>query len=472
MIQNSSSRRKPGSIGFIRSYAWVPAFAGMTVCLFFLISTPAYARDKILNIQEVKSPAGITAWLVTDHSVPVISLKFAFKNAGAVNDPPHKQGLARMASNTMDEGAGDLDSNSFQKELRDLSIDLHFDTTRDDFGGEVKTLTVNKDRAFELLALALTKPRFDTEAVDRMRAANQSRIRSSQSDPEWIAARLMNDIAFAGHPYAQNSGGTLSSLEKITPDDLRAFHKTLGKNNLVVTAAGDITKEQMAEILDKIFGALPEVSYQGRAQTALQNAGTVNVYKKDIPQTILEMIQPGIDHTDPDYETAQIMNFILGSSGFGSRLTEEIREKRGLTYGIYSAFLGMRLFDGMTVSTSTENKNAGAVVDLVKNEWKRIKSEPVSAKELADAKNYLIGSLPLAMTSTDKISELLLQMRLDNLPPDYLDQREAKIKTVTIADIQKTAQRILNEEKFTIIMVGAPENIKQYKSVNIVPNVE
>ncbi|MGQ0526518.1 MAG: M16 family metallopeptidase [Alphaproteobacteria bacterium] len=428
----------------------------------------------ILDIQEVKSPGGITAWLVEDHSVPVIALQFAFRGAGAINDPDDKQGLAQILSNTMDEGAGDLTSEVFQKELRDLSIDLSFNSTRDDFSGSVKTLTVNKTRAFELIKLALNAPRFDADPVARMIASNRSRILESLNDPDWIAARLMNDVAFEGHPYARNSGGTLSSLEKITPYDLREFHKTwLAKSNLVVAVAGDIKKEELASVLDKIFSALPaDAPAVKRPLFTLKNEGQTAIFKKDVPQSVIEIMQPGIDRADPDYHTAQVMNFILGSSGFGSRLTEIIREKRGLTYGIYSSLLDMNYFDGLSVSTSTDNKNVPEMLSLIKTEWDIMKTTKISDKELQDAKSYLIGALPLSLTSTDDIAGLLLALQTDNLPLNYLDLREQAIRKTTADDVQKLAQTLLNTNKMTAVIVGAPPGIKGAVFKDKIPNAE
>jgi zinc protease len=442
--------------------------------ILFISASTAFARDAVLNIQEVTSPGGIKAWLVEDHSVPVIALNFGFKGAGTLLDPADKQGLARMVSNTMDEGAGDLDAQAFQKELRDQSISLSFSATRDDFTGSVKTVNDHKDRAFELLKLALTQPRFEAEAIERMREANESRIRSSLSDPDWIAARILNDTIFEGHVYAQNSGGTLSTLKAITAEDIKAFHKNyLGKNNLVVAVAGDVTADELGRALDAVFGDLPVVTLPPvPAVKDQKNTGSVFLYSKDIPQSIIQIVQPGIDHRDPDYHLAQVMNFVLGSSGFGSRLTEEIREKRGLTYGIYSSFMSMRYFDGLSVNTSTENKNAGTMLDLIKKEWATMKAAPITAKELQDAQTYLIGSLPLSLTSTDDIADLMLGLRLDELPIDYLDAREQAIRSATPADILRVATKILDPDKMTVILVGKPEGVPEATTITTIPNAE
>jgi len=405
--------------------------------------------------------------------VPVIALKFSFKGTGAALDLPDKQGLTRLASNTMDEGAGDLDSQSFQKELRDLSITLRFGAGRDNFSGTLKTLTSNKKRAFELLNMALTKPRFDPEPVGRMIAANQSRIRSSLADPEWIAVRILNDSAFEDHPYALNSGGTLSTLQGITSIDLENFVKfRLGKNLLHVGAAGDITAEELAGILDQIFGSLPQVNLQQPEDFELQNQGKTFHYEKDIPQTIIEIIQPGIARNDPDYHVAQVMNFILGGGGFGSRLMAEAREKRGLTYGVYTGFYLAEHISGYSASTSTANINAKEMLEIIGREFKNMAAGPVSQEELETARSYLIGSLPLSLTSTDSIAGLLLSLQTDGLPVDYLEQRKEAINNTTAKDVLRVAKRILSPDKFVTVLVGMPQWVKPDKTIETIPNAE
>jgi len=448
------------------------------IMVMVMVMPSAMARDpgqSMLNIQEVKSASGLTAWLVEDHSIPVISLQFTFQNAGAVNDPADKQGLVRMLSNTMDEGAGDLDSQDFQQELRDKSISLGFRAGRDHFGGNVKTLSKYKARAFEMLKFALNTPRFDTAPVQRMRAANQSRIRSSIANPDWIAARIKNDRIFEGDSYAMNTGGTLSSLNTITVQDLRDFHKNhIGRDNLVVGVAGDITAAELATVLDDVFAALPNVQLPEPSQPlTLQNQGKIFLHEKDIPQTIIEIVQPGIDKNSPDYHKAQVMNYILGASGFGSRLMEEIREKRGLTYGIYSYYQHMDRFNGLNVGTSTENKNVPEMLSLITTEWDRMKTAPPREDEIKAAVNYLTGSLPLSLTSTDKISGIALSLQNDNLPIDYLDQRDRALRLVTAADVQNMAQSILNKDQMVTILVGNPDQTALDATViQELPNVE
>lgn len=430
------------------------------------------APSRFLDIQEVTSKGGITAWLVHDTSIPIIAMEFAFLNSGAKQDSKDKQGLARLLSNTMDEGAGKMDSQAFQKALRDYSITLRFSSGRDHFSGGLKTLSAYKDKAFNMLALALNEPRFDEDAIDRMRVSNISRVKNSISNPRWIAARLQNDIIYEGHPYALNSGGTITSLENITRADLKARHKALGRNSLVIGVSGDISAEDLKIQLDRIFGRLPEIEAPDVAKHDLTNAGEVYVFEKDIPQTVITIAQSGISRNDERYYSAKLMNFILGESGFGSRLMEEIREKRGLTYGIYSYFQDYDAADTLNVSTSTANENVDTMLDLIKAEWLRIQGEPVSDAELADAKSYIIGSLPLSLTSTASIASTVLSMQIDDLPIDYLDQRAEKFNAVSVEDVQNSAKVILNSDAFTTILVGKPTGFDNAQKITTLPNVE
>lgn len=432
------------------------------------------AMAGMLPIQTVTSNGNLTAWLVEDHTVPVVSLTFSFRGAGAVNDSEDKQGLSRMLSNTLDEGAGPLDSKAFQAALNDQSISLSFSASRDDFGGTLKTLSQNREEAFYLLRLALTKPHLEDEAVERMRAANISRIKGDMTDPNWMAARLVNDVIFQGHPYALNSGGTLTTLKNITASDLRKKATTqLTQDRLIVGVAGDITPEQLKLTLDKIFGELPEKSVSPKVtEVTFPSQDSTILYTKDIPQTVLEIVLPGIRMTDPDYFAAVVMNHILGGGGFGSRLTDVVREKNGLTYGINSDVSEMDHAALFTISTSTRNETVQTVLDLTKNEIERIKTAPVTEQELEDAKAYIIGSVPLGLTSTSQIAETLLTLQRYNLPVDFLDRREQAIRGVSKDDVSRVAARLLIPEKATTILVGQPKLSEKPRLVDRLSNVE
>ncbi len=440
----------------------------------FLLFVAAPAQAAILDIQQITSPQGIKAWLVEDHTVPVVSIRFQFKNAGAINDPKDKQGLSQIMSNTLDEGAGEMDSKAFQGALNDQSISLSFQSSRDDFGGSLKTLSKYRNEAFDLLTLALTKPRFDKAPVSRMIDSNLVRIRSSMTDPEWMNARLTNAVIYGDHPYAMNTGGTISSLPRITPDDLRAkFKSQLARDNLIVAVAGDMDASEVSMMLDKVFGQLPQTSkVQKIDDIVFDDQPSVTLYQQNIPQTIINMVIPGIKHTDPDFHAAEVMDFVLGSSGFGSRLTEEVREKRGLTYGIYSGLSEMNHSSILSIGTATRNEKADEVIQITKNVMESMTNAKITEKELKDAKSYLIGSVPLQLTSTDRISATLIGLLSDNLPADYLEQRAAAIEKLNLDDILRVSKRLLETKCVKIILVGHPMVGDHYKVVSSLPNVE
>lgn len=437
---------------------------------FLVLPSPARAQAKILNIQPVTSAKNVTAWLVEDHSVPVISLSFAFRGGMAL-DPDSKPGVARLASIMMDEGAGDMDSQSFQKALADDAIELRFSAGRDAFRGTLRTITTNKDKAFSLLALALSSPRFDADALTRMKEANSAEIRDSLSDPDWLAARAFNGTVFAGHPYARPGLGTLPAMARITSDDLHRFARgQLARNLLVVSAAGDITADELAAALDLVFGELPDISLTPEVRDiAVQHPGKTVFYPFDVPQTFIMAGHDGIRQDDPSWHAAQLVLYTLGGGGFESRLMNVIREERGLTYGVSAGLSVMDHAALVQVDTSTANRNAGEVVRLIRQEWQKMASHGPTAEELADAKAYLTGALPLQLTSTPAIAEVLTGMQLDRRGVDYINERNSLLETVTPDDAKASARTLLRADRLTTVLVGRPEGIDSFDMTLSVP---
>lgn len=412
------------------------------------------------NIQVVTSPGGITAWLVEDHMVPVISMQFAFRGGSAL-DPVAKAGLANLVASTLDEGAGDMDAETFHQTLEDQSIYLSFSASRDEFRGGIKTLKTNANEAWRLLNLSLTQPRFDEDEVARVKEQIASDIQHNYSDPQWVAYRTMNNTIFAGHPYHLPSQGFENTVHKITAEDLRAWvHDRLGRDQLLVSVAGDISAAELAPVLDQIFGALPEKAkaYQLPAAT-LAGTGKNYVVHRKIPQTRLIMVQQGISRSDPDWHAATIMNYVLGGGGFNSRLMLEVREKRGLTYGVDTQLQNYDRANMLMVGAATANANAAEAIRIIKEEWQKMADHGISADELKDAQTYLTGALPLALTSTDKISDFVLQLQLEDLGIDYPQQRIEKLNAVTVEDVAHVAKRMLDEKSLTLIAVGDPQNL-------------
>ncbi len=437
-------------------------FGACLLLFVFAFTSPASA----IEIKRVVSPGGIEAWLVEDHKVPIIALEWAFEGAGA-SDPKGKEGLANLAARTLDEGAGPYDSQAFAARLQDNAIGLGFDVGRDAFSGSLRTLSDRRDEAFDLARLSLTEPRFDAEAVERMRAAVLSSLRRDQADPNYVARRLFYATAYPDHPYGDEIRGTLESLPTITPDDLRNFVKSsFGRDRLIVAAAGDITPEDLGLALDRVFGALPATTaIPAIANVEPKGAGETLVVTRPTAQTVMLMGEPGIKRSDPDWYAATVMNYVLGGGGFGSRLMEEVREKRGLSYGVYSYLVSLDHSALIMAGGNTVNAKAGQALDIMRQEWKRMAEKGVTEEELADAKTYLTGSFPLQLSSTQAIAGMLLQVRRDRLGIDYLDRRNALINGVTQEDVQRVAQRLLHPDRLLTVLVGRPEGVTATRTI-------
>ncbi len=429
--------------------------------LFLLITLPAQAGGKVLDVRGFKSKDGIEAWLLQDSTVPVIAISFSFEG-GLAYDPEDKPGVGRLVSILLDEGAGNLDSQQFQSQLANSAISLSFSAGRDAFYGQLKTLRENKEAAFDLLHLALTAPRFDKDAITRMKNANISQIKDDSGNPEWLVARSFNGMIFEGHAYARPGYGNLASMQSITRDDLVQFTKDqFAKEVLKVAIVGDITEEEAKRALDKIFGTLPvKADPLNTSEAPISYAGKTILLPLDTPQTFISIGQKAISHLDQDWHAAIIMNHILGGGGFGTRLMEEIREKRGLTYGVYSALNSMDHAALIQANMSCGNEKTEEALKILREQWDKFTREGPTEQEVADAKSYLTGSLLLSLTSTGDIADTLNSLQRDNLGINYINDRNSLINAVTAEDVRRVAARILKAEELTTILVGQPKNIK------------
>lgn len=432
---------------------------GLAVALGLLIAPLALAGSAAgaVDIQRVVSPKGIEAWLVAEHTVPVIAVSFAF-DGGSAQDPDGKPGVANMLSGLLDEGAGDLDSRAFQTALDDYSIGLSFDSSRDSFSGSLRTLSAHRDEAVRLARLALTEPRFDPEPVERIRSQIITGIRASERDPGEIASRAMMEAVFGGHPYAAPSEGTPESVAAITADDLDAYrNKILARDNLKVAVVGDIDAAELGPMLDQIFGDLPvKANRTGVPDVAPREAKAIDV-PMATPQAIIQVAGNGLKRDDPDFITASVASYILGGGGFSSRLYEEIREKRGLAYSVWLGLIPLDHAGLWMVSTSTRADQADTVVALIEDEVKRFAVEGPTEAELAEAKAYLIGSYPLRFDTSGAIADQLLAIQLEDLGIDYIDKRNNLIAAVTIDDIRRVSKRLFGGDGRVVVRVGAPE---------------
>lgn len=429
----------------------VAALVFLTLLLLAFLGRPAGAVD----IEKVKSPGGIEAWLVQEDTVPLIAMSFAFRDAGSSRDPAGKEGLANLMSGLLDEGAGSLDSATFQKQMEEKAIRISFDAGRDGFFGTLQTLAANRDAAFGLLRLAISEPRFDDEAVERIRAQVISGIRHDARDPDAIAGRLFAETLFPGHAYGRPSDGTEKSVAAIDRDDLKLFRMAaFGRDRLVIAVVGAIDAATLGPLLDKTFGDLPKTAAPLEIADTVPVSGAKASATLAIPQTIIRFGGPGLKRDDPDFMAAFVMNHILGGGSFSSRLYQEIREKRGLTYGV-GTYLTPYDHAGLFVGgLGTSADKADEAIALIRQELTRMAADGPTEKELADAKAYLTGSYALRFDTSSKIARQLLAIQLDRLGIDYVRTRNAQINAVTLDQVKAAARRILDAGAPTIVTVG------------------
>jgi zinc protease len=420
-----------------------------------LLAAPALAT----TIERVVSPGGIEAWLVHEPAVPMIAIDFAFVG-GAAQDAPGKGGTASLVASLLDEGAGDLEAKTFHARLERKAIELGFQAERDTLRGTLRTLTENKDEAFDYLRLALTQPRFDQSDVEVIRAQIISMLRRATTSPTDIANLRWWQVAFADHPYGRPVNGTLESVPTVTIADLKDYtHRVLARGNLKVAVVGDIDAETVKGMLDRVFGGLPaQPELKPVPNVSPQGLGRRVVVKVDVPQAVVTFGGPGIARKDPDFMAAYIVNHILGGGAFSSRLYQEVREKRGLAYSVYDSLVWLNHSALFLGGTATRADRAGETLEVIDKEIHRLAEEGPTEDELAKAKAYLNGSFALNLDTSSKIAALLVQLQLDGLGIDYFTRRPEMINAVTLEDARRVAKRLL-DGGMLVTVAGRPEGL-------------
>lgn len=434
----------------------------MTMRLFLLaclLLVPRWAFA--LDIQSVKTDSGIEIWLVESHVNPIVSVAFGFKG-GSGYDPTGKEGIAQLASGLLDEGAGDVDSQTFQKRLTDRGIELSFAAGLDDFTGRTRFLRDDRGEAAELLRLALSAPRFDSEPVERIRNSVLIDIDEAESDPNSIAGRQMEEMTLNGHPYSRPSNGTRASMTSITAEDLKQFvRQRFVRSQLHVAIVGDVSPAEAKTFVDQAFGGLPKEAQLAHVGPIDPNrTGRTRVVDFDVPQAIVQFVEPGIPRSDPDFFPAYLVNYVLGGGGFSARLMNEVREKRGLVYGIGTDLWTFDAGGLIAGQFQTDPGKVAEAIDIVRTEWKRMATEGPTQQELDDAKTYLLGYYPRNFTNTMETAQLLRGLQTEGLGIDYVTRRQKEIAAVTIDDTKRAAKRLFDASALTFVVVGPADQIK------------
>ena len=412
-----------------------------------------------MTIEKVVSPAGIEAWLVREQTVPLVSLNYAFRG-GSSQDEAAKSGTANLTADTLDEGAGELDSKAFHERLENHAIELGFQVGRDYFHGTLRALNEHREEAFDLLRLSLTAPRFEADAVERVRGQVMSMLRRDTTNPNDLAGRSWWQAAFPGHPYGRESRGSLDTVPNITPADLHSYvQRVFARNGLVISIVGDIDAKTAGALIDHAFAGLPAKNdLKPVADVSPRNLGRRIVVNLDVPQAVVTFGGQGIPRHDPDFMAAYLVNHILGGGSFSSRLYREVREKRGLAYGVSDSLVWFRGAAVVLGGTATRADRTADALQVIENETKRMAADGPTADELAEAKSYLKGAYALALDTSNKIAAQLTQIQLDDLGIDYMQRRSALIDAVTIVDAKRVAKRLFGGNML-VTVAGKPKGL-------------
>ncbi|KAB0265630.1 M16 family metallopeptidase [Microvirga brassicacearum] len=411
-------------------------------------------------VKALISPGGVEAWHVESDVVPLIAVAFTFEG-GAAHDPVDKPGVAQMLGRLLDEGAGNYDSDAFQERLAGRAIELSFNAGNDAIGGSLKTLVKHADEAFELLRLALAEPRFDADAIERVRAQTIAGLRYQQNDPGVMATRRFFEAGFPGHPYSRPTSGTAESVAAITRDDLVAMHRLLiARGRVKIAVVGAIDADRLSVLIDKVFGSLHEAKPLRIIEPAsLVATGQRLVADLDVPQSVIRFGTHGITWCDPGFIPAYVLNHILGGGAFTSRLFQEVREKRGLAYSVGTSLVSYRAASMTWGYTATKNERVAECLDVIASEIARLHADGPTDEELQKAKDYLIGSYALGFDTSTKIAHTLVQIAFEGLGIDYIARRNELVAAVTQADIRSASDRIFGTGKMLTVIAGRPTGL-------------
>jgi zinc protease len=420
------------------------------------LALPASAT---IEIEEIVSPGGIEAWLVEDPSIPFVALEVWFIGGSSL-EPMDKRGATFLMTGLLEEGAADMDAQAYAAAVEGLAARFSFDTYRDAVVVSAQMLSQNRDEAADLLRAALVEPRFDEAAIERVRGQVVSIIEADARDPSEIASATFNALAYGDHPYGSAQEGTLETVAALTRDDLLAAHRAaLTRGRVAVGAAGDITPEELGLLVDRLLGDLPAEAPTRPDPAEFALTGGTTVVEFPTPQSVAYFGHAGIEREDPDFFAAFVLNQVLGGGGFRSRLMEEVRVARGLTYGIGSFLSLADLSPALLGQFSSSNELVAEAIEVVRAEWADLAANGITQDELEAAKRYMTGEYPLRFDSNAQIAGILAAMQSDDMPADYIVNRNSYVEAVTLEDVRRVAARLLQPEALHFVVVGQPEGL-------------
>ncbi len=413
-----------------------------------------------VKIQQWQTNAGAEVYFVENHDLPIVDVSVNF-NAGSARDTAAKSGVAGVTRYLMTLGAAGMTDETIANKMADVGAVLSgsFDADRAAF--KLRTLSSEREKtqALEVFTKVLQQPDFPEAVLAREKARIISSLQESATQPESISNKAFMDALYGNHPYSLDESGEVDTVATIKRADLQSFYdKFYGAKGAVVAIIGDLTREQANAIAENITGGLPKTAL---AQPIAAATPPTQAIEQRIvhpaSQSHILLGYTGIKRSDPDLFPLYVGNYILGGGGFVSRLTEEVREKRGLVYSVYSYFMPMAELGPFQIGLQTKKDQADDALKLVRETLDNFIKKGVTEKELKAAKDNIIGGFPMRIDSNGKILDYLAMIGFYKLPLGYLDDYNAKVASVTTAQIKDAFNRRLKSEHFVTVIVGAPE---------------
>lgn len=423
------------------------------------LGSSAPARRE-LQIQRWQTAEGARVLFVEAHELPMFDLRLTFA-AGSSQDGGNA-GLALLTNAMLNEGVEGMDTTAIAAGFERLGAVFDNGAYRDMGLASLRSLSAAAQRepALELFSKVVSAPSFPEEALARIRNQILASLQQQQKSPGSLASLELFKRLYGDHPYASPSSGTLDSIPAISRQQLIDFHRrAYAAGNVVIALVGDLDRTQAEAIASQLSKALPQgPALPAPAQPSAPQAGR---FKVAFPsqQTHLMLAQPGIDRKDPDYAALYVANQILGG-GFGSRLTEEVREKRGLTYGIYSGFSPMQVRGPFMISVQTRAEVSEATLGLVRQLVRDFVQQGPTEAELAAAKRELMGSYPLTNASNSSIVGQLGMIGFYDLPSSQLEDFMQAVQALSVEQVHDALRRHVDPDAFVVVSVG-PEVAQQ-----------
>ena len=427
--------------------------AGLSVLLLFG-TQGAWPTPTVMDWQ---TEAGSRVFFVESRELPMVDIRVLF-DAGSVREAADKNGLAVLVNSLLDEGAGGLDATAISFEFERLGALYSADSGYDYASVSLRSLSdpALLEPALVNLGRVIADPAFPGKAVERQKQRLQLGIRRKQQAPAEIARDAYLAAIYQDHPYALPVDGTLESVATLSRQDIVDFHRDYyGARNARLVIVGDVSKEQAAELAEELTGELSE----GRALEALPAVTQLEQDREiriEHPSSQVHVLlgQPGIRRDDPDYFPLYVGNHILGGGGFVSRLYEEVREKRGLSYSAYSYFSPRREAGPFTASLQTRGGQQEQALQVMRETIRAFIDRGPTPEELDAAQKNISGGFPLRLDSNSKTLGYIAMIGFYDLPLDYLDTFIDKVNAVTIEEIRDAFNRRLQPERFVTVLVG------------------